>query len=150
MINVYQAFNLISLDIAVNRLWAFGVVALRPISVNQDQTEMEVAFIDFLSRRGPFQDLQYRPVETPGDILYVIARLEDATTPTLVSSGHIFTVKTDDKYERPLPSFDLLELRWHLSRVAAFQGAGDNEDGYYDYEYKFDPESGGESDPDSD
>lgn len=165
MINVYQVFNLISLDIAVNRLWAFGVVALRPISVNQDQTEMQVAFhwLPLQKRLGdikqkdkvsilqnPFQDLQYRPVETPGDNLYVIARLEDTTTPTLVSSGHIFTVKTDDKYERPLPSFDLLELRWHLSRIAAFQGTGDNEDGYYDYEYKFDPESGGESDPDSD
>ncbi|KXG53101.1 uncharacterized protein PGRI_001510 [Penicillium griseofulvum] len=93
--------------------------------------------------QNPFQDLQYRPVETPGDNLYVTARLEDTTTPTLVSSGHILTVKADDKYERPLPSFDLQELRWHLSRVAAFQGAGENEDGSYDYEYKFDPVSGG-------
>jgi hypothetical protein len=37
-----------------------------------------------------------------------------------------------------------------LASCSLFQGAGDNEDGYYDYEYKFDPESGGESDPDSD
>lgn len=160
--NVYQIFNLMNLDLQVHRYWAFSLLALRPISVNQDQTQMQIAFhwlplqkeLGNINQKdkvsilqNPFQDPQYRPVKTPGDNYQVFAH--DNETSALISSGHIFTVKTDNKDERPLPSFDLLELRWHLSRIAAFQGAGDNEDGDYGYDFKFDPESGSDSDPDS-
>ena len=40
----------------------------------------------------------------------------------VISPGHVFTVRTNDKEKQPLPSMELLELRWHLSRIAAMQG----------------------------
>lgn len=43
-------------------------------------------------------------------------------------SGDIFTVTTDDPLNRPLPSWNLLLLMWHLTRIAAMQGAGEDSD----------------------
>jgi hypothetical protein len=43
-------------------------------------------------------------------------------------SGDIFTVTADDPLNRPLPSWDLLLLTWHLTRIAAMQGAGGDSD----------------------
>lgn len=40
-----------------------------------------------------------------------------------IPSGHISTVTTSDPVARPLPSMELLELRWHLARVAPNRGA---------------------------
>ncbi|CAG8364931.1 unnamed protein product [Penicillium salamii] len=153
-INVYQIFNLINVDVSVCRCWAFGYAAVRPISVNAEKTEMKIAFHwfprperlgnikknDHVSiLQNEFQDMRFRPGETP-EGRSCIPTLLGGRPVSMVASGHIFTVKTDNKDVRPLPSFDLLELRWHLSRIAAFQGAADNEDGDCDYDYPFDPE----------
>jgi hypothetical protein len=43
-------------------------------------------------------------------------------TREVISPGHLFTVRTIDKEKQPLPPMELLELRWHLSRIAAMQG----------------------------
>jgi hypothetical protein len=45
-----------------------------------------------------------------------------------MQSGDVFTVTTDDPLNRPLPSWDLLLLIWHLTRIAAMQGAGEDSD----------------------
>lgn len=41
---------------------------------------------------------------------------------------YIFTVTTSDPVARPLPSMELLELRWYLARIVATQGALKDED----------------------
>ncbi|KAJ5385607.1 hypothetical protein N7517_003518 [Penicillium concentricum] len=46
----------------------------------------------------------------------------------VISSGRVFTVRTNDKEKQPLPLMELLELRWHLSRIAAMQGADQDDD----------------------
>ncbi|CAG8381990.1 unnamed protein product [Penicillium salamii] len=159
--NAYQIVNLMNLDLIVERYWAFGLIALRPISVNLEQTEMKVAFhwLPFREQlwdwdikrkdkvsmlQNPLQDPQYRPVSSPGRQHFVVVRREDDTFAS-ISSGYTFTLSTDNNDQRPLPSFDLLELRWHLSRIAAFQGTDDDERSYSPaYDCQYNPESDSE------
>ena len=41
----------------------------------------------------------------------------------LIKSGDIFELKTDDAIARPLPSFQLLEMQWFLTRIVGMAGA---------------------------
>ncbi|KAL2376476.1 hypothetical protein RJZ90_007473 [Blastomyces dermatitidis] len=43
-------------------------------------------------------------------------------------SGQVITLTTDDVAKRPLPSWPLLELQWHLQRVAGMSGAAEARD----------------------
>ncbi|CAG7976058.1 unnamed protein product [Penicillium olsonii] len=157
---LYTPFNVIDLDMYVQRLWAMALVALRPIAVNRDRTEMQIALhwlplpteLGNIKRsdkvfilQNPYQDIKYRPVEIRADMMGPFILLEDGTL-VRVSSGHILTVRTDDPDARPLPSFGLLELRWHLSRIVAFQGAGEDEESRALDVCKYDPESDSDTD----
>lgn len=46
-------------------------------------------------------------------------------TKHIIRSGTIFIIITDDPKDKPLSSFTLLQLQWHLCRVAAMQGAAE-------------------------
>lgn len=48
-----------------------------------------------------------------------------------IPSGYIFTVTADDPSTKPLPSFALLDLQWHLRRIAAMQGDAEEDDSGY-------------------
>jgi hypothetical protein len=41
-----------------------------------------------------------------------------------VISGSIFTLTTPDPVRLPLPSFDLLEMAWHLARIVSMSASG--------------------------
>ncbi|OQD69791.1 hypothetical protein PENPOL_c002G00700 [Penicillium polonicum] len=141
-----RLYNRITLEIHVHRYWDRAMCALRPIWVNEDRTEMQIAFhwlplkenipgaakhlrSDFVSTtENPYQDPKYRPRETPGGNNVVF----HTETGARISSGYVFTVKTDNKRERPLPSMELLEIRWHLSRIACMQGNAEDEDNDYE------------------
>ncbi len=41
-----------------------------------------------------------------------------------VISGPIFTLTTSDPVRLPLPSFELLEMAWHLARVVSMSASG--------------------------
>ena len=141
-----RLYNRITLEIHVHRYWDRAMCALRPIWVNEDRTEMQIAFhwlplkenipgaakhlrSDFVSTtENPYQDPKYRPRETPGGNNVVF----HTETGARISSGYVFTVKTDNKRERPLPPMDLLEIRWHLSRIACMQGKAEDEDSDYE------------------
>lgn len=139
---VHQVHNLITLDMKLHHFWDHGLVALRPVSRNKDETEMQIAFHwlplkkQFEGRSHydgvrinthPLKDPKFRPVRTAGGDNYITICHEDESS-KCVTSGDIFTLKTTDKKERPLPSFDLLELRWHLSRIAVTQWADEDQD----------------------
>lgn len=49
-------------------------------------------------------------------------------TLAVIPSGHVFTITTNDPVNKPLPSFQLLEMQWHLRRISAMQGAGENDE----------------------
>ena len=37
-------------------------------------------------------------------------------------TGHKVIFKTDDPVERPIPSWEILEMQWHLRRIAIIYG----------------------------
>ncbi|CAG8014106.1 unnamed protein product [Penicillium salamii] len=140
--NVNQVYNLITLDLHIHKYWDQGLVALRPVWRNEDETEMQIAVHWLPAQRNfggmspsdyvpinthPLQHEVFRPYETPGDNHYIHACREDGSI-FMVTSGDIFTLKTTNRKEQPLPSFELLELRWHLSRIAVMQGRDEDKD----------------------
>ncbi len=42
-----------------------------------------------------------------------------------IRSGDCFELQTDDPIQKPLPSFELLELQWALHRIQGMAGAAD-------------------------
>ncbi|KAF3019200.1 hypothetical protein E8E15_008186 [Penicillium rubens] len=137
LVSTEQVCNLITLDLVAHDQWDRGLIAFRPISVNEEQTEMRIAFHWLPLRRATIARddrmapaaVQHMDVGTPpsrGPVRYNY--FVDMETLQVISSGHIFTVRTNDKEKQPLPSMELLELRWHLSRIAAMQGGADEDD----------------------
>lgn len=57
--------------------------------------------------------------ESPGDNIGLFDRSKGRP----IQSGDVFTFTTPDPMRLPLPSFKLLEMRWHFQRIAALQGA---------------------------
>lgn len=55
-------------------------------------------------------------------------RLWHIETRQPIRSWFIFKVTTTDPENQPLPSFELLSLRWNLSRIAAMQGEIEEEE----------------------
>ncbi|KAJ5485574.1 hypothetical protein N7539_005562 [Penicillium diatomitis] len=142
--------NLMTLSVQAHCYLDAGLCAFRPISINEAKTSMTVSF-HWLplpmadARRTSRVPLQSHPyperrqgwVHTPreneedGEIgLFHWGRME------VIRSGFIFEMSTPDPKIIPLPSFELLELRWHLSRIMAMQGAAEDEDDDFlsDYE----------------
>lgn len=137
LVSTERVCNLITLDLTAHDQWDRGLIAFRPISVNEEQTVMRIAFhwLPFRSaiiarndRMPPDavrdMDLGTPPCKSPGRFNYFF----DMETLEVISLGHVFTVRTNDKEKQPLPSMELLELRWHLSRIAAMQGGADEDD----------------------
>jgi len=136
-INTEFTANMMTLSKQVHAYWGCAMCAFRPVSVNEAQTEMHIALhwlpilppsvkrSDHISpTKNPFcggtQEFTTLPTDRIG--LYNWERKVE------MLSGDIFTVTTDDPLNRPLPSWDLLLLMWHLTRIAAMQGAGEDSD----------------------
>ncbi|KAF7713616.1 HNHc domain-containing protein [Penicillium ucsense] len=142
--------NLMTLSVQAHCYLDAGLCAFRPISINEAKTSMTVSF-HWLplpmadarrTSRVPLQSYPYperrqgwvhtpRENEEDGEIgLFHWGRME------VIRSGFIFEMSTPDPKIMPLPSFELLELRWHLSRIMAMQGAAEDEDDDFlsDYE----------------
>ncbi|CAG8358651.1 unnamed protein product [Penicillium salamii] len=74
----------------------------------------------------PLKEAKFRPLTCGDDHLIAIRREDDSWYE--IVSGNVFTLEMTDKKARPLPSFDLLELRWHLTRIAVMQGRSPDDD----------------------
>jgi hypothetical protein len=135
-INSEHVFNYLTLSVQVQQWWDRAICAFRPISINDEKTEIEIAFHwlplrDAQNRRAkvpilahPDPDQLQQWIEGPSDDI----RLWHVETGQLIRSGFIFKITTTDPENQPLPSFELLSLRWNLSRVAAMQGDIDEEE----------------------
>lgn len=145
-VNTKQLTNMITLSCLVHELWNQGDCAFRPIRVNEDGTSMDVAFHWLPAKDDSVKaDILLPIVENPygsghqgfgdngGDNMHIY----NHTKRSLVSSGDIFTVTTDDPIGKPLPSFALLHLQWHLRRIAAMQGATEDDDSDMDSKEDF-------------
>ncbi|KAJ5729439.1 uncharacterized protein N7483_003947 [Penicillium malachiteum] len=117
--------------------WDATLTGFRPISVNSDQTSIKIAFHWLLTDSVPketdgdkegkitFGERPYTPEQrhrfsrkSPGK----------CTSSTNNSKRRYNPVTTDHPVEKPLPSFDLLGLLWHLTRIASMLGGGENDD----------------------
>lgn len=130
--------NNICMSSSVHALWTRGIFALRPVEVSNDGTAMTVEFywqprpthgrsdsIDLLEQPGSSKGLNHVDGAT-------LSRLDSNGIPTIIQSGDVFTLKTDDPTTRPLPSFELLDMQWHLNRIVSMTGAADVYDEYID------------------
>ncbi|KAJ5777480.1 hypothetical protein N7520_000726 [Penicillium odoratum] len=135
-----QVYNMISFSSTIHDAWNRCLCAFRPVQMNEEKTRMDIAFHwlplrddklrqsdQVLCLKNPYS-ANYLPKLTPGNNNYVF----DMGTQRAIPSGYIFTIKTDDPNERPLPSFALLQIQWNLHRIAAMQGAGEDEDSDFD------------------
>ncbi|PGG95396.1 hypothetical protein AJ79_10083 [Helicocarpus griseus UAMH5409] len=127
-------FNMISLNKHLHSLWGAGRFALRPMEISADHKELKVEFhwqpkpshgteeIDLLtepaSSRGLYTYDGKRGFSAPeGDQVY-----------KAICSGDVFSIITNDSSNLPLPSWDLLEMQWHLQRIAGMSGAAEAEE----------------------
>ena len=53
------------------------------------------------------------------------AKLFDYATEKPIKTGHKFVITTEDPDLLPLPDEDILDLQWHMQKVAALAGAAD-------------------------
>ena len=136
-IGVERVYNLITLSGDTHNKWNRGAFALKPISMNEDKTTLKVQF--FWQKKQNTQEtmsLLTTPFST-ADLDQNEGAWEDGPVIIFnqdgrkIKSGDIFELTTDDAIVRPLPSFQLLELQWFLTRVVGMAGAGFPESDWY-------------------
>ncbi|KIX09361.1 uncharacterized protein Z518_00440 [Rhinocladiella mackenziei CBS 650.93] len=95
--SVDRCFNLISLSVETHDMWKMGMFALKPLQLSSDR-------LDFVEG-------------------YFLPRIQgDGSTPR-ICSGEILTLTTKDPENLPLPSLELLEMKWFLQRLVGMSGA---------------------------
>lgn len=119
-------FNLICLRPDLQRAWAQGRFALRPVNVSDDMKTMNLEF-HWMPRYSHTYDSSVPIVQQPLSTRNM-DRVEESfifrESGERVISGSIFTITTPDPVRLPLPSFDLLEMAWHLSRIVSMSASG--------------------------
>ncbi|KAK6810893.1 hypothetical protein RU639_013342 [Aspergillus parasiticus] len=140
----HGCFNLLSLDQKVHKLWGDAKFALRPI----EQIDSRTLKVEFHWQRGLSNpvakvDLLKKPESSRGVCEYFDRRFghrrysiplptgtyKDNGEPEYrpITSGDVFTITTSNPTTMPLPSWALLEMQWHLQRVAGMSGAAEVE-----------------------
>jgi hypothetical protein len=130
---IERVYNLITLSPTAHRYWNRGAFALKPISMSDDNTTLKVQFFWQKKQKDTqaTMSLLTSPLSTKdlncneGAFDYGISQLFDLRRQKLIKSGEFFELKTDNAIERPLPSFQLLEMQWFLQRVIGMAGAAD-------------------------
>jgi hypothetical protein len=124
--------NLITMSGDAHAAWSRGAFALKPISISNDQTTLEIRFywqekqpnmqhtISLLTIPSSTQELDRNigAFRNPVSLF----RTEDGRR---IQSGDIFRIQTDDPTNKPLPSYKLLELQWFLQRIQGMAGAAE-------------------------
>ncbi|KAL2849497.1 hypothetical protein BJY01DRAFT_245938 [Aspergillus pseudoustus] len=133
--------NLMCLSADLQQMWALGIFALKPLGYSDDRMKLEVQFfwqprpshsinqhIPLLTRPRSSRDL---PGVIEDDIIQTgSAFLNDRSEWQKIMSGQRFTFTTPDPIKLPLPSKELLEMQWVLSRLVNLSGAGSVPDGH--------------------
>ncbi|KAJ9261872.1 hypothetical protein DTO195F2_3860 [Paecilomyces variotii] len=125
-------FNMICINPLAHELWNRGFFALRPISLSEDKKTLIIEFhwqprpkhtkfdtIDVLQCPGSSKDLE------SVDDNVLATRIGDSTQTRFIRTGDRFELRTEDPLTHPLPSWDLLEMQWYLTRVVSMSAAAD-------------------------
>ena len=120
--------NLMCLLNMARRLWELAVFALKPLSLSEDKRQLEVQFYWLpMNRYRQTMPVTAIPSPFPHNLSSTNAEyttvLCNIVTDSTICSGDIFTFKTDDPVGHPLPSMQLLNMQWILTRVLALSGA---------------------------
>ncbi|OJJ42536.1 hypothetical protein ASPZODRAFT_29091 [Penicilliopsis zonata CBS 506.65] len=119
--------NLVTLAPHTHAYWGNALFALKPVEKSDDGTKMEVQFFWLrpVSSAGP--DILLAPPSIPEDLDSSVenVKLLDCQVDKKLCSGDWIVLTTDDPVNRPLPSFNLLEMQWVLHRLTALCGGGD-------------------------
>jgi hypothetical protein len=123
-------YNNICLCPNANDMWSRGLFALKPIFLSGDEKELTVEFywqpkpshgghdsVDLLKLPSSSKDLA--GVEEN----FLAIRRNDK--PAFIRSGDVFIFTTTNPITHPLPSFELLEMQWHLQRIVSMSGAAE-------------------------
>jgi hypothetical protein len=132
-IGIKRVYNFITLSPTAHRYWNRGAFALKPISVDDNNTTLKVQFF-WQNRQNNTQatmSLLTTPPSTEnldrniGAYNFGTIMLPNfcGPQPCYIKSGDFFELKTDNAEARPLPSFKLLEMQWFLTRVVGMAGA---------------------------
>lgn len=129
---------MLSLNKHPHALWGAGRFALRPME-KPDPKTLKVQFywqrkssngvteLDLLtepeSTRGLYGDREYSFSVPTGTF-----KSNGEPEYKAVVSGDAFILTTHDPEGLPLPSWSLLEMQWHLQRIAAMSGAAEVRD----------------------
>ncbi|OQD88184.1 hypothetical protein PENANT_c004G10152 [Penicillium antarcticum] len=155
---VSDCTNLICLRNDLRTAWADGLFALRPVSVSDDKTEIEIEF-HWQPRVGhatsDMVDVTKEPrpskyVSSVENLFVVVSERGNSFLP--IQSGYRFKITTNNPVDHPLPSFDLLDMQWNFTRMVSMSAVADtfddgddddDDDGrttvQYDYDYSKPP-----------
>ncbi|KAB8236920.1 uncharacterized protein BDW43DRAFT_307934 [Aspergillus alliaceus] len=119
-------FNLLCLRPDLQRAWAQGRFALRPMNLSDDKKAMDLEF-HWMPRYDHTYDATISIVEQPLSTRN-IDRVDECfifrESGERVVSGSIFRLNTSAPIRLPLPSFDLLEMAWHVARIVSMSASG--------------------------
>lgn len=122
--------NMLSLAPHVHKYWGQALFALKPLEQSDDGKSLTAEFHWLKQRTGEKSvTVTEMPtlataIDSPGCCI----KLWNNRTEQKIVTGHRVIFRTDDPIEHPLPSWELLEMQWHLQRVAAMAGAGEQDD----------------------
>ncbi|KAL5342798.1 hypothetical protein BJX70DRAFT_394641 [Aspergillus crustosus] len=119
--------NSMTLSANAHGLWDNSTYALKPLKLSEDRKELTVE-IHWLPKgqKGTRHSLVVPPVDTPElDCASDGSCLFDCLRRRVLSPKEPITFTTKDPDNLPLPSFELLEMRWILTRLIAMSGAAD-------------------------
>lgn len=113
-------------------MWNDGFLAFRPLGYHDEMRKLDIQVFWQPNQGHRLNDripITKKAISSGG--LALTSRFDGVLTRRIavgdeaefVKSGHIFTLRTHDPIDHPLPSKELLEMQWYLNRVVSLSGA---------------------------
>ncbi|RDW84063.1 HNH endonuclease signature motif containing protein [Aspergillus mulundensis] len=121
--------NMLCLSCDAERLWRMGRFALQPLDLSQDGKILRMRFF-WLPRAQYSISIPMTTLPSVSSTLDHVGNstfLYNCLTDRAVRSGDEITMSTADPVALPLPSLQLLEMQWMLTRVLGLSGLADAE-----------------------
>ena len=127
--------NMMCMSPTAHELWNRGSFVLKPVEINANETEMEVEFFWQAASASTMDDVL--PVTTipstsrgldgvyfPDSQKRSLLMIDTEEGPKKIATGHRIIIMTPDPEKLPLPSMELLDMQFALSRIVNLSGAG--------------------------
>lgn len=106
-----------------------ALFALKPVNVSENELTVQSFWLSATKATNTVF-LTERPTPSVSDVgPGRRVKLYDMVTDRVIQFGDLITMSTDDPTGRSLPDWQILEMQWHLQRVAAMSGAGQTSQG---------------------